>query len=79
MASDGQAPAWDDDAADVMAAVQAVRDDDLAALAVLLRSGSPGGMLLTAVKLLAEAADEAEATPAHWRRWAAHAVTRSSG
>lgn len=66
----------DDDLADITAAVQCVRDDDTAGLAAILRHGCPGGMLVTAVKLLAEAASEPGASPEHWRRWAAQAVTR---
>jgi hypothetical protein len=70
------APGHDDDLADITAAVQCVRDDDTAGLAAIVRHGSPGGMLVTAVKLLAEAASEPGASPEHWRRWAAQAVTR---
>ena len=66
----------DDDILDLLAAVQACRDDRDGDLAFLLAHGDRLGMLITAVKLLAEAADEGGASPGHLRHWGQHAARR---
>lgn len=67
----------DDDILDLLACVQACREDRAADFGVILRHGDRLGMLITAVKLLAEAADESGASPAHLRHWGQHAARRS--
>ncbi len=61
---------------DVLAAVQAAREDRTADLELVLRHGDAPDMLHAALKLLIEAADEADAPPEHWRAWAMSAWCR---
>ena len=68
----------DDDLLDLIAAVQAAREDRTGDIALLLRNGDVFVMLVTAIKLLGEAADELGVTPEHLRTWGADAVRRSS-
>jgi hypothetical protein len=61
---------------DVLACVQASRDGRTADLDLLMRHGDAPDMLAVAVKLLAEAADEDDAPPAHLRAWGMNAWLR---
>jgi hypothetical protein len=61
---------------DVLAAVQAHRDRRTADLDLILRHGDAADMLAAAVKLLAEAADEGNAPPGHFRAWGMQAWGR---
>jgi plasmid stabilization system protein ParE len=63
----------------MIAAVQAPRDGRRADLDVILRHGCREHMLLSAVRLLRELADElaqAGATPEEFRRWCLQAGSR---
>jgi hypothetical protein len=74
--SEHDGPRWDDDVADAVALVAAVRADDVEAVAMLLPNVSLAGVAVTLARLLAVAADEGSATPGHFRAWAAQAATR---
>lgn len=69
--------AWDDPTLDLLACVQAFREDRDGDTAFLLEHGDRLAMLARAVKLLAEAADESNASPAHLRHWGIEAMRRS--
>jgi len=69
----------EDDLLDALALVEAFRRDDensAADVTAVLRGCNSYGMALTLAKLLAAAADERDASPAHLRDWAAQAVNR---
>jgi hypothetical protein len=50
---------YDSDLADLLALARAARSENTAAMAILLTSGSAGGMLVAAAKLLAELSTDA--------------------
>ena len=66
----------DSDLLDLIAAVRALRSDNTAALAVILRNGNSGSMLITAIKLLAEAADEQNVTDDFLGVWGSYSLVR---
>ena len=68
----------DDDLADALALVAAVRADRTDHIAVLLRHTNPYAVCVTLAKLLAVAADESDASPEHMRTWGIAACRRSS-
>jgi len=61
---------------DLLAAVAAARDGRSADLEVLLGNGCPVHMVLAAVRLLREMADERGATPEQFRTWGMAAGSR---
>jgi hypothetical protein len=67
---------WDDDIADALAAVEAVRRDDSEGLTAVLRHCNAYSVTVTLAKLLAEVGNEFEVPPEHLRRWAENAVRR---
>jgi hypothetical protein len=69
-------PEWDDGTADLMALVAATRHDDREALDVLARFADRDCVLASAVKLLAEIADDLELCQCHFRLYAAQAIAR---
>jgi hypothetical protein len=67
--------AHDDALLDLIAALQAAREDRTGDVAVILRNGDLFEMLVTAIKLLGEAADESNAALEHLRECAQQAAT----
>jgi hypothetical protein len=78
-------PDWPDDwppeVLDAVAAVSAIRQDDIAAAAVVLeavqRDGRTGSVLLACLKLLSAVADEFDVSGEWFLRWALDAQRRS--
>lgn len=71
----------DDSLLDVIAAVRAVREDNTAALAVILSNGSSGEMLVSALKIIAEmmadSGTDAGTDFDYWGVWSSYALARS--
>jgi hypothetical protein len=72
---------WPQDVTDVVALVAAIRQDDVAGIALVIgavaRDGRTGSVMLAAVKLLAAVADEHEVSGEFFLRWALDAQRRS--
>ena len=66
----------DDDVLDVMAAVRAVRQDNLSALATILRTGNHAKMVVTAVKIIAEMAVDSEVSDEYLAVYSSYAAER---
>jgi hypothetical protein len=68
---------YDEDALlDAVALVDAVRRDDMPAVAVIVHNSSWMQVMVALAKLMAVAADESQACPGYFREWAANAIDR---
>ncbi len=68
----------DSDLLDCIAAVRAIQADDYDALSLILRNGNAGAMLITALKMLSEAAADQGISPDFLAVWGSHSLARSS-
>lgn len=64
----------DDDLADALALVEAMRREDTEGFAAILKNMNSYGVVVALGKMLQVAADEVNATPEFFRRWGAQAM-----
>ncbi len=68
----------DSDLLDVIACIRAIQDENNDALAVIIRNGNAGGMLITTLKMLAEGAADQGLDIDFLGVWGSFALARSS-
>lgn len=76
LAAAREADGHDDAAADAVALTCALRCGDTAGIAVILKHANAYSVSLNLARLLAAAADEVDASPEWFRRWAGNAKDR---
>ena len=69
-------PPWDDGIADALALTEAVREDRVGHVAVILRHCNSFEVAVVLAKLLAAVADESDATREHLRKWGQQTARR---